>query len=60
LFEPNFSRMRGNVHQDGASADDRHARDDHNFFATVGEAVSAYLDQHSVEWLDWEGRKARG
>jgi MFS superfamily sulfate permease-like transporter len=30
-----------------------------NTFATLGEAVSAYLDQHSVEWLDWEDRQAR-
>jgi MFS superfamily sulfate permease-like transporter len=24
------------------------------FFATVGEAVSAYLARHTVEWEDWE------
>ena len=29
---------------------------DDAFFATLGQAVSAYLDQHSVEWLDWEDR----
>jgi len=28
----------------------------HHVFATVGEAVAAYLDQHEVEWLDWEDR----
>jgi len=27
-----------------------------NFFATVGEAVSAYLAKHRVEWVDWEER----
>jgi high affinity sulfate transporter 1 len=27
------------------------------FFATVGEAVSAYLDTYDVEWEDWEDRK---
>jgi high affinity sulfate transporter 1 len=27
------------------------------FFATVGEAVSAYLATHPVEWVDWEDRK---
>jgi high affinity sulfate transporter 1 len=26
------------------------------FFATLGEAVSAYLATHSVEWVDWEDR----
>jgi MFS superfamily sulfate permease-like transporter len=26
------------------------------FFATVGEAVSAYLATHAVEWVDWEDR----
>jgi high affinity sulfate transporter 1 len=24
------------------------------FFATVGEAVGAYLERHQVEWTDWE------
>jgi high affinity sulfate transporter 1 len=24
------------------------------FYPTVGAAVSAYLDEHDVEWLDWE------
>jgi hypothetical protein len=24
------------------------------FFATLGEAVSAYLATHPVEWVDWE------
>jgi MFS superfamily sulfate permease-like transporter len=27
------------------------------FFATVGEAVNAYLSAHTVEWTDWEDRK---
>jgi high affinity sulfate transporter 1 len=26
------------------------------FFATLGEAVSAYLSLHPVEWVDWEDR----
>ncbi len=26
------------------------------FFATLGEAVSAYLEAHSVEWVDWQDR----
>jgi MFS superfamily sulfate permease-like transporter len=26
------------------------------FFATLGEAVSAYLTSHPVEWVDWEDR----
>jgi len=26
------------------------------FFATVGEAVSAYRAAHSIEWVDWEDR----
>lgn len=26
------------------------------FFPTLGEAVSAYLEAHEVEWLDWEDR----
>jgi MFS superfamily sulfate permease-like transporter len=31
------------------------------FFATLGEAVSAYLAAHDVEWQDWKdrGRPAR-
>jgi MFS superfamily sulfate permease-like transporter len=29
-----------------------------NFFATVGEAVDAYLDSHDVDWVDWQdGRR---
>jgi high affinity sulfate transporter 1 len=28
------------------------------FFATVGEAVKAYRNQHAVEWQDWEDREA--
>jgi len=27
------------------------------FFATLGEAVSAYLATHPVEWVDWEDRR---
>ena len=27
------------------------------FFATIGEAVSCYLDAHPVEWVDWEDRR---
>jgi len=27
-----------------------------NFFATLGEAVSAYLTTHPIEWVDWEDR----
>jgi high affinity sulfate transporter 1 len=30
---------------------------EHTFFATVGQAVSAYLEAHPVEWLDWEDRR---
>jgi MFS superfamily sulfate permease-like transporter len=26
------------------------------FFATIGEAVNAYLEVHPVEWVDWEER----
>jgi MFS superfamily sulfate permease-like transporter len=26
------------------------------FFATLGEAVSAYLKTHPVPWVDWENR----
>jgi MFS superfamily sulfate permease-like transporter len=26
------------------------------FFATIGEAVNAYLHAHPVEWVDWEDR----
>lgn len=26
------------------------------FFPTVGEAVSGYLETHSVQWVDWEDR----
>ena len=28
------------------------------FFATLGEAVSAYLATHPVEWVDWEDRSS--
>jgi MFS superfamily sulfate permease-like transporter len=27
------------------------------FFATVGQAVSAYLKTHPVQWEDWEDRR---
>jgi hypothetical protein len=27
------------------------------FFATVGEAVNAYLARYQVDWEDWEDRK---
>jgi high affinity sulfate transporter 1 len=30
-----------------------------SFFATVGEAVNAYLEAHPVEWTDWEDRQTR-
>src|SRR5262249_55922413 len=30
---------------------------EHTFFATIGEAVSAYLAQYPVDWVDWEDRK---
>jgi hypothetical protein len=26
------------------------------FFATLGEAVNAYLATHLVDWVDWEDR----
>jgi high affinity sulfate transporter 1 len=29
---------------------------EHTFFATLGEAVGAYLEAHPVEWVDWEDR----
>jgi high affinity sulfate transporter 1 len=29
---------------------------DQTFFATLGEAVNAYLARHPVEWVDWENR----
>src|SRR5580765_5806810 len=32
---------------------------EHAFFATVGEAVNAYLEQYPVGWVDWEDRKPR-
>ncbi len=28
------------------------------FFATVGQAVTAYLSIYAVEWVDWEDRKS--
>jgi len=27
---------------------------EHTFFATLGEAVNAYLEHYPVEWVDWE------
>ena len=27
------------------------------FFATIGQAVSAYLKTHPVQWEDWEDRR---
>ena len=30
---------------------------ENSFFATVGEAVNAYVGAHPVEWTDWEDRK---
>jgi high affinity sulfate transporter 1 len=27
------------------------------FFATIGQAVNAYLETHPVEWVDWEDRE---
>ena len=27
------------------------------FFATIGQAVSAYLKAHPVQWEDWEDRR---
>ena len=30
---------------------------EHTFFATVGEAVNAYLESHRVDWVDWEDRR---
>ena len=27
------------------------------FFGTLGEAVSAYLASHPVEWVDWEDQR---
>ena len=29
---------------------------ENTFFATVGEAVKAYLASRAVEWVDWEDR----
>ena len=30
---------------------------EHRFFATIGAAVSRYLESESVPWMDWEDRK---
>ena len=29
---------------------------EHSFFATIGEAVDAYVETHDVEWVDWQER----
>src|SRR5262245_236500 len=29
---------------------------EHTFFATIGEAVNAYLEHYPVDWVDWEDR----
>ena len=29
---------------------------DHAFFATLGEAVKAYVDTYQVDWQDWKDR----
>ena len=29
------------------------------FFATIGEAVSSYVEAEGVKWEDWEDRKDR-
>ena len=28
-----------------------------SFFATVGEAVNAYLERQAIQWVDWEDRR---
>jgi high affinity sulfate transporter 1 len=33
---------------------------EHRFFATVGEAVSRYLEVEAVAWVDWEDRVVGG
>jgi hypothetical protein len=33
---------------------------DRGFFPTIGEAVSAYLEAHDIEWQDWEDSAAGG
>jgi len=30
------------------------------FFATIGAAVSSYLEGHEVDWVDWEDASAPG
>ena len=30
---------------------------EHTFFATIGQAVNAYLAAHGIDWVDWEDRK---
>ena len=30
---------------------------EHRFFSTVGGAVHAYVDEHGVEWRDWEDQE---
>ena len=29
---------------------------EHTFYATIGEAVNAYLERHPIDWVDWEER----
>jgi high affinity sulfate transporter 1 len=31
---------------------------EHTFYATIGEAVEAYLAAHAVEWVDWQEKGA--
>jgi hypothetical protein len=33
---------------------------EHRFFATLGEAVSRYLEAEAVTWVDWEDRIVGG
>lgn len=33
---------------------------EHRFFATLGEAMSRYLEAEAVAWVDWEDRVAGG
>ncbi|WP_081061849.1 SulP family inorganic anion transporter [Burkholderia territorii] len=33
---------------------------DDNFFPTIGEAVSRYVDMHRIEWHDWEDARGSG
>jgi hypothetical protein len=31
---------------------------ENTFFATIGEAVNAYLREYPVEWVDWEDHRS--